>query len=195
MENNQITTIDHLDDDTLNEYLDNILDPSSRTAVDQHLEGCADCRRRADDMRLVFQALDSIQDIAISSDLATGVMAQIREKEPASRIPFWLAALIFVQVLVIVLMAIILWPSAGNWLIQAGQNVPEALNVLPVENILNQPAELFGTLTSTIVEAVGSVQSPLFLSAGQWALMITLALIIWLAGNSVLLRGGKNRPK
>lgn len=195
MENNQITPIVHLDDDTLNEYLDNNLEPSSRTAVDQHLEGCADCRRRADDLRLVFQALDSIQDIAISSDVSSEVMAQIQKPEAASRIPLWLAVLITFQVLVILLMAIVLWPSAGNWLIQAGQNVPEALNELPVENILNQPTELIETLTGTITQAAGSIESPLFLSAGQWVLVITLTLIIWLVGNSMLLRVERQRTK
>jgi anti-sigma factor RsiW len=195
MENNQITPIVHLDDDTLNEYMDNNLDPSSWKAVDTHLKECANCRRRAADIRLVFQALNSVQDIAISSDISANVMSQIQDEQPAGRIPLWLVALILFQVLIILIMAIVLWPSAGDWLIQAGQSLPETLNGLPVQNILNQPDDLFRTLISTLVEMSGSIESPLFLSAGQWALVITLALIIWLVGNSMLLRGERNRPE
>lgn len=195
MENNQITPIEHLDDDTLNEFIDSNLDPSSRKAVDRHLKECADCRRRVEDIWLVFRALDSVQEITIASDVSTIVMAQIQEKEPAGRIPVWLAALIFFQVIVILIMTFVLWPSAGNWLIQASQSLPKTLSGLPVENIMNQPADMFRTLTSTLVSAAGSIESPLFLSAGQWTLMISLALIIWLVGNSVLLRGERNRPK
>jgi anti-sigma factor RsiW len=43
----------------LDPYLDGELDAAQRSSVEQHLESCADCRRRLDDLRALHKALQS----------------------------------------------------------------------------------------------------------------------------------------
>lgn len=69
------------------EYLDGRSTPSARHAVEEHLAACAACRRRAEEFRLVWSALDDLPEVAPSPSFD----AMLRERIAAesARRSFW----------------------------------------------------------------------------------------------------------
>ena len=73
--------MNHLDDFTLNEYLEHTLDDSERDAVDLHLKVCAACRAKLDELQAVFMELDVLPEIELEHDLTSSVLARLPQKE------------------------------------------------------------------------------------------------------------------
>jgi anti-sigma factor RsiW len=71
----------HLDDSTLNEYLDSALTPDRRADAGRHLAACRECAARLDRMQALFAALDSLPDLQLERDLAPGVLSSVRKSE------------------------------------------------------------------------------------------------------------------
>jgi len=69
------------------EYLDGRAKPADRHAVEQHLSGCASCRLRAEEFRIVWTALDDLPAISPSTAFDASLRARIAA-EPARR-SFW----------------------------------------------------------------------------------------------------------
>jgi Putative zinc-finger len=69
------------------EYLDGRAKPADRHAVEQHLSGCASCRLRAEEFRIVWTALDDLPAISPSPAFDASLRARIAA-EPARR-SFW----------------------------------------------------------------------------------------------------------
>ncbi len=74
--------MNHLDDFTLNEYLDHALDDSERDAADLHLKVCADCRAKLDELQEVFAEIDACPEVHLEHDLTPSIMARLPQKEP-----------------------------------------------------------------------------------------------------------------
>jgi anti-sigma factor RsiW len=69
------------------EYLDGRAKPAERHAVEEHLSGCASCRLRAEEFRMVWTALDDLPAISPSPAFDASLRARIAA-EPAPR-SFW----------------------------------------------------------------------------------------------------------
>ena len=69
------------------EYLDGRAKPADRHAVEEHLSGCASCRLRAEEFRMVWTALDELPEIMPSLAFDASLRARIAA-EPARR-SFW----------------------------------------------------------------------------------------------------------
>jgi anti-sigma factor RsiW len=69
------------------EYLDGRAKPAERHAVEEHLSGCASCRLRAEEFRMVWTALDDLPEISASPAFDASLRARIAA-EPAPR-SFW----------------------------------------------------------------------------------------------------------
>ena len=80
----------------LDPYLDGELDAAQRSSVDQHLEGCADCRHRLDDLRALHKALQSPALRFQASDTLKqrlrGELAKAAAREARPRWPRYAAA-------------------------------------------------------------------------------------------------------
>jgi len=94
----------------LNEYVDGMLAPAARTAVERHLTECAGCREAVAELRrLVAQAGGLPQRVEPERDLWGGVATRIRRLEagPGRRWwrerAFWMGALAAAAVFVIAL--------------------------------------------------------------------------------------------
>jgi Putative zinc-finger len=72
--------MNHLSDSQLNEYLDNILDPSERRAAEAHLIECDECRARLDEIQSVFSTLKSLPDAKLSHDLSTSIASRLPQR-------------------------------------------------------------------------------------------------------------------
>ena len=69
------------------EYLDGRAKPAERRAVETHLTACADCRTRADEFRMLWDALEDVPECAPTSAFDSSLRARIAA-EPARR-GFW----------------------------------------------------------------------------------------------------------
>mgnify|MGYP003565300956 CR=1 FL=1 len=74
--------MNHLDEITLNEYLDDILDEPKRYAADLHLQSCAACRAILDELRSVFAEFDALPEVQLERDLTPSVLARLPQKNP-----------------------------------------------------------------------------------------------------------------
>lgn len=70
----------HLDDQAIQNYLDNIRTPE----MEQHLSMCAECRARAEEYKLVFQALEDDSEFRLPYNFADTVMSQVNQEAASS---------------------------------------------------------------------------------------------------------------
>lgn len=74
--------MNHIDDSTLNEYLDHALDESKRDAAKTHLQACANCREKLDELQSVVTELDTISEVYLENDLVPSILARLPQKTP-----------------------------------------------------------------------------------------------------------------
>ncbi len=77
----------HLSDETLNEFLDQALEGSVRSAAAAHLEACAACSARMQMLSAVFSDLADLPPAPLARDLRAGVLAAVRAQRPAKLRP------------------------------------------------------------------------------------------------------------
>ncbi len=85
--------MNHLSDFQLNEYLDNILDPSTCRAAEAHLIDCDECRARLDEIQSVFSTLKSLPDVKLSQDLSTSIASRLPKRREPVLTPIFAAQL------------------------------------------------------------------------------------------------------
>ncbi|MEW5829093.1 MAG: zf-HC2 domain-containing protein, partial [Chloroflexota bacterium] len=112
--------MDHLNEDQLNQYLDDLLDEDSLRQAENHLAQCVGCRARLDEIQFVFASLESLPEVRLTRDLTPAILAKLPQR-PAIRLwSPWLAAQ---------------WGSLAGvlfWLgMQAAQFIPRFDVVLP----------------------------------------------------------------
>ncbi len=190
--------IPHLSDEQLNEYVDEALAPSARSAAAAHLATCPDCAARLSSLSLVFSELAQLPPAPLRRDLRAGVMAAVRAQRPTALRPLAdpkrrPVQLVFgLQLLAAFALLAFAWPFlaplAGLQRIFApgifgglaaeltGAGLPSA-NLWPtvqgwLAGLGTQSALLFAVVPSPLV--VGLV----LLAAG----------LLWLLGNALLLR-------
>jgi hypothetical protein len=74
--------MNHLDDYTLNEYLDRALDESARAEVEAHLDTCAACNAKLDELRKLFAELGDLPEVNFEGDLAPAIFERLPRHEP-----------------------------------------------------------------------------------------------------------------
>jgi anti-sigma factor RsiW len=198
--------MNHLTDETLNEYLDEALPPAARAAAADHLADCAACAARLASLQSVVARFEILYVPALSHDLSAGVLAGIAQpKAPAPRLALrpalnWVFA---AQALAALLLLVLAWPVvsslASAWLnpgtgfvLDIREAVAEvqswfALVADPARAVEQGWAGLRGwwlDLGATVdvswpAAALGPVEAGLLAAA---------ALGLWLVGNGVLLR-------
>jgi anti-sigma factor RsiW len=181
----------HLNEQTLNMYLDGELSAGERKRAQTHLAACDACRVELSALQGLFAALDALAP-APSPDLAPGVLAHLRR--PMSR-PLRLA-------LVLQTIAMLAWLTWGG--VRLAGYWPAALDALsslaPVEpwaSVVDwavvQWAALYrwsGVIGDVFQEwaARTSDLGDLYLSLTQLAVLGAVMLTLWLVGNTLFLR-------
>lgn len=162
---------DHLTDDQLNEILDG-------RAESHHLDDCADCRARLEDIRSVFITLKSLPEARLTRDLTASILARLPKRGLS---PAWRWA--FVAQLV------------GALIIAA--TLSSSFEV-PTEILTYQPPT-FDSLIATVIALLSSVtfELPAFdfqttiidLQSTTITMLVISAAALWVIGNGLLLRG------
>ena len=185
----------HLTDDQFNEILDGTIFDNSIT---RHLEACADCQTRLDDLRAVFSMLESIPEVQPPRDLTASVMAKLspawggmphrtRRVIRPTKTWTWLSVAQAIGAL-----AIFAWLASSF--------------TLPPEIAAYQPPT-FDTLLASILSMLSSISfeidlssfifqpSSLDLQSTTILMFIVSAVVLWLVGNGLLLRTPQRNNK
>ena len=85
--------MNHLTDSQLNEYLDHALDETTKRKFDSHLQACADCATRLDELKFLFTSLESLPEVKLRRDLSPTILARLSQKQPPLWTPFFAAQL------------------------------------------------------------------------------------------------------
>lgn len=205
----------HLTEERLNLYLDNELSTTERAAVEAHLAGCDACRAELASLQALFTALEALQPEALAADLTPrvlrGIAAERRRAVWRRRISWLVSAL---QGAVVVLLLVFGWSALTTRYSELAQHLPtEALRATWADTLARggilwaatvaqwqawwaEAAANVLDLPASLSQAIGYwPQLPgLGLTAPQMTAVSLAAVLMWLAGNSILLRTAAVRP-
>ena len=185
--------MNHITDFQLNEYLDNILELSAHRAVEAHLRDCNECRARLDELQFVLSALKSLTDVRLSQDISTDIASRLPRRPDPTFTPVFaiqlgaaLGALLFVTV---ELAQAIRIPPASTF----QSLIPEVRFAIPNFQIftLYAPFSIINYFSLFHNSLFNLPQLPTFqfpLSGFQISVIAIFTLLLWLAGNAILLR-------
>lgn len=179
----------HINDHTLNEYLDGALAPAERARAEAHLAACAECQRRLAGLRAVFTAIESLPNAPLERDLSRAVLAALRPRS-ALLPPIVRWAFVAQAVLAMVL-------TVAAALIFSFSIAPADSFLSPVFDPLTQSTEsitaqwqaAWDTAQTTLTREFDSALAFLPQSfEWTWFVGLGAVLLLWLAGNGVILR-------
>ena len=105
--------------DRLSDYLDEALEDSERSELEEHLEGCEECRETLVELRQVVARAGSLVDAPPARDLWPGIAYRIRETEEGGRrgrsFAFSVPQLAAAAVTLVALSSGIAWQIAGGF--------------------------------------------------------------------------------
>lgn len=174
----------HLTDEQLNEYLDNA--STERAFIETHLDSCDECAARLSTLQTLFMDLDSLPEVAFTTDLAARFRP--RPSLPA-QLPRWLtltaslqaAAALVALIVAIPFFSIMLpkveMPSFTTWLFE-------------IQSLWTSWLDALSNYQFPITQFPNLATYPVELST----LFITLAIvsIFWIFGNGLLLRNNRS---
>lgn len=90
--------MNHLDDSTLNAFLDDALDTQAAGSAAAHLAACPQCAARLARLRTTIAEVTALPDLPLGRDLSAGVLAALKTRarpalSPRARLAFGLQAL------------------------------------------------------------------------------------------------------
>ena len=188
--------MNHLDDFTLNEYLDHAMEESVCAEAESHLKTCADCRARFEELQMLFIELDDLPETYLAHDLTPGILARLLRKEPARTTWIWTRA--FAAQLGVVV-GFVFW--LGMQIVPLVHAPQSVLSNLPTIEIRT----LFMRLLS-LQFSIPEFQFPVFnyqiptinfqlptlsiqLSTTHATALAISTLLFWVLGNVILLKG------
>lgn len=157
----------HPDLPLIQEYLDQTLPPRLESQIAHHLAECEACRLQLSQLQQVFDALQGVQELSLTVDLSSRVLASLE----GGRILAQLRPALIAQTVIALLLLLWLRPAAeqtvaiGEWL-------------RPGWAILTEQWATFSQQLN---------QLPLLLPGVQWLTVGGLALLAWAVGNGLLL--------
>lgn len=178
----------HLTDSQLNEYLDHALGKSTRREADLHLQSCAVCRARLDELQNVFTALTGLPEARPARDLSTSILSRLPQKQPRVWAPFFAAQ-------VGAALGVFLWLST-----QITKFIPASFSAFRLPSF-TMPAFPFSNLYSlfSILHPLFSIPTfnfPTFQLSIFNMIFIALSVsTLWVFGNAALLRNRQEVQK
>jgi len=79
----------HPNQDTLQGYLDQVLDSKNSQFVEEHLDFCSACQEQIDCLEKLYLRLGTLPEISLNKDFSSGVMDMIQDQKQVSRGITW----------------------------------------------------------------------------------------------------------
>lgn len=184
--------MNHLSDSQLNEYLDHALTAAEARQVEAHLHTCRDCQIRMTDLQHLFSRLMDLEEVPLPRDLAALVLNKLPHQTKSA----WTPALAAQLGAVLGVLAWLSWQIAGRvqfpnfrvlqippW------TFPAMESLVPAVNLSEVPVRISLTLPQLTLSLPNLPALPIAASAAEITAIGIASLLIWLAGNVILLRG------
>jgi len=172
--------MNHLTEETLNEYLDNEL--ANRAEAELHLSQCADCAAHLTALQALFDEIESLPELTLSRPIA----APFTRRDAGFVLPNWLKLTATLQVALALVILVIAAPFVTN-LLPAFQTPSMTEALLQLQS---QWMVWLNRLSSFHFPSAPQIPMPEISS-----LVLTLILagvsFLWLVGNGLLLRHQK----
>ena len=178
----------HIDEFTLNEYADNALSDEQQAEVEAHLHECAACRAELAELQQLFFTLNNVTEAPFTVDVSVAVESQIEQEAVNSEQWSVNSGLLLVfEVVVAGVLLFLLWPTVQEWLMLARGWQGQLAIDFAVPKLVSW-AEITATSAGSVRAVFDQFQSTPFvdLATMQWAVLFSVGLIIWLAGNRLL---------
>ncbi|GIK56262.1 MAG: hypothetical protein HND44_16820 [Chloroflexi bacterium] len=170
--------VNGLTDDLLNEYLDGELNETERQEVAAAITRSPEAQTRLAELEALFAAFTDMPDVPLPADLTPGVLASLTRPAPS---PHWLRLLPLTQVVAAALLVVLFWGALQSWWTYGRALLPTPLPPVALPDVGEW---ISGWVTAVTNLSLPSIQFNLALY--QWAILISLALIIWLLGARLL---------
>ena len=179
----------HIDDVSLNEYLYSALAPEPSADDEADLTTCPVCAARLADLRALFATLATLPDAPLERDLAHQVLAALQPRPaPLPPIARWafmaqaMLAMVFTVIATLVLAYTI--TPADSFIDPAVDSFTQM-----IESLITQWQATWASAQSTIASLLDSTLTFLPKSfEWTWFAGLVAVLVLWLAGNGVILR-------
>jgi anti-sigma factor RsiW len=169
--------MNHLTDETLNEYLDDEL--TNRAEVELHLSRCVDCAARLTALQSLFIEIESLPELALSKPIA----APFTRRDTGFALPRWLKLTATLQAAVVLIIIILAAPLIAELL-------PTIQTPSLADALLQLQAQWIAWLD--LLSAFQLPTLPKLPTLEISSLVLTLILagvsVLWLVGNGLLLR-------
>ncbi len=163
--------MNHLDNNTLNLYLDEALDEKTRAEVDAHLASCEMCQRELSELHALVSTFDAWRNEPIPRDVSRVVVTRIAQRPAPLQRTRWAAVLLGAQAILAVL--ILMW---------ALPIVLRAVNGLPF-----QVVPTFDFDFSAYPFAWSNWLTLPSVALWIWAAVLGIGVIVWFVANRLLL--------
>jgi anti-sigma factor RsiW len=188
--------MNHLDDYTLNEFLDLALDEPARVETESHLRTCAECRARLEELQLLFAELETVPEIHLDYDLTPDILVRLPRKEPVHAPWTWtraFAAQLGVAVGFVLWLGIQIVPLVSAPQVFIPNIQPLNLRTLTARLLSVQiPIPEFRIPVFNYQIQTFDLQLPAFhlqLSTTHAVALAVSTLLLWVVGNVILLKG------
>jgi hypothetical protein len=172
----------HLTDEQLNEYLDDEI--KDRVQVEMHLASCEDCAARLTALRVLFDEIESLPEVALIRSLAAPITRSVSRR---ASLPRSLRLTVTLQVATAIVAMFFAAPFVLQWI------SPYVLN-LPVPSFADLILKVRTQWTAWL-DMLSQFQFPTspeipVIDLSSLAVMLTVVGIslLWLVGNRLLLR-------
>ena len=169
----------------IQEYVDGELDDAQRGEVEALLAESAEAQAFLAELRSLNMQFAAVVDVPMPTDLSAQIAQRAQQASVAEAAPsLWGRWLLLVQILVAAILLWQLWPRLNDWL-GNGRLAFDSF-VADVELPTFAFTELWTGWETAVFEQTDQLVPVINLPPQQWAFIILVVSVLWLAGNRLL---------
>lgn len=176
--------MDHVSEEMLNEYLDDALTQSQKNVIEDHLRTCEECSIRLNELRALFNEIESLSDVKLERDLSKGVAAAANR-----RVTF--APLLWLIFAAQAVAAVVAFAVAGSLVTPLIQQTVDANVIITqsAETLTMEWANWVSESQFALEQTLQTLTQPLPLEVPMLmiALLIAAVSLLWITGNGLLI--------
>jgi hypothetical protein len=184
------TGINHISEELVNEYLDQVLSPEVQVEVEAHLASCPACQVQLEDLGTLFAALEKLPDLALGHDLSPMVLRSIRPRGLPWRTGRWVFGL---QMVLAVFLLVFSVPILASQFpeVRLDQISIEAASIFnqSIDNLMMTWSDWLVSANVFFSEWIEFTRPSAYFSGSPINLWLWVGLLglVWLFGNGLLL--------